>query len=405
MRGSLNPTDDMNPLILSAGALVNALGVGLDASLDALKAGRSGLRRCDFEPADLDTWIGRVDDQLLMPISGELAAFDCRNNRLARLALDSDGLREAVNQARKRFGRERIAVILGSSTSGILSTEEAFRRAEGGALPADFNFSGSHDMYSVADYVCRELDLAGPALVVSTACSSSAKVFATAQRYIDAGLCDAALVGGVDSLCLTTLYGFNSLQLVSTRPCRPADESRNGLSLGEAAGFALLQRPEDDDRGDVQLCGYGESSDAYHMSSPHPEGAGAILAMQGALQRAGLSGSEIDYINLHGTATPANDLAEARAVDSLFGSQTPCSSTKGWTGHTLGAAGITEALFSALCIRHGFIPRSLNTETVDPALPCEIVMETRDSAPRHVLSNSFGFGGTNCSLILGARDA
>jgi 3-oxoacyl-[acyl-carrier-protein] synthase-1 len=242
-------------------------------------------------------------------------------------------------------------------------------------------------------------------MVISTACSSSAKVFAAAQRYIDAGLCDAALVGGVDSLCLTTLYGFNSLQLVSEQPCRPSDARRNGLSLGEAAGFTLLMRASDDDRGDVQLCGYGESSDAYHMSSPHPDGLGAQLAMQSALDRAGLSARDIDYINLHGTATPANDLAEGKAIAAMFGSDTPCSSTKGWIGHTLGAAGISEALFSLLAIRHGFLPQSLNTEQPDPAIPCRILTAREDRAPRRVLSNSFGFGGTNCSLILGARDA
>ena len=407
MRDWQIPPDSRALLTLSANTLVNALGNGLEASLDALRERRSGLRRCDFAPADLNTWIGRVDDTLLSPIRGELANFDCRNNRLARLALDCDDFRAQVALARRRFGPARIAVLLGSSTSGVLSTEEAFRRVdpETGALPADYNYAGTHDMNSLAAFVSRELGLCGPALVCSTACSSSAKVFACAERYITAGLCDAAVVGGVDSLCLTTLYGFNSLELISSQPCRPADERRDGLSLGEAAGFTLLMRSEDDDRGDMQLYGYGESSDAYHMSSPHPQGAGARMAMESALQRAGLAADAIDYINLHGTATPANDLAEAIAVHGLFGTQIPCSSTKGWTGHTLGAAGINEALISLLCIRHGFTPGSLNTQSVDPTLPCRIAMQNSDCAPRHVLSNSFGFGGTNCSLILGPRDA
>ena len=395
------------PLTLSANTLVNALGNGLEASLEALRKRRSGLRRCDFEPADLDTWIGRVDDALLPPIVGALANFDCRNNRLARLALDCNDFRARVAAARRQFGAARIAVLLGTSTSGVLSTEEAFRRADSdtGALPVDYHYAGTHGMNSLAAFVSRELGLGGLAMVCSTACSSSAKVFACAERYIGAELCDAAVVGGVDSLCLTTLYGFHSLELVSSQPCRPADEKRDGLSLGEAAGFTLLMRPKDDDRGDVQLCGYGESSDAYHMSSPHPEGAGARLAMEFALQRAGLAADDIDYINLHGTATPANDLAEAIAVHGLFGARIPCSSTKGWTGHALGAAGVNEALISLLCIRHGLTPGSLNTQSVDPALPCRIVMQNSDSAPRYVLSNSFGFGGTNCTLILGARNA
>ena len=405
--GARGTSRDCIPLALSANTMVSALGSGMDATLEALRGRRSGLRACDFEPADLDTWIGRVDDTLLPPIKGGLAQFDCRNNRLARLALDCDDFRARVGAARQRFGAGRIALLLGTSTSGILSTEEAFRWVDpdSGALPPGFNYAGTHDMGSLAAYVGRELSLGGPTLVCSTACSSSAKVFASAERYIAAGLCDAAVVGGVDSLCLTTLYGFHSLELVSSGPCRPADENRDGLSLGEAAGFSLLMRPADDDRGDVLLRGYGENSDAYHMSSPHPDGAGARLAMETALQRAGLTADAIDYVNLHGTATPSNDLAEAIAVHGVFGTQVPCSSTKGWTGHTLGAAGITEALISTLCIRHGFTPGSLNTRRVDPALPCRIAVRNSDSEPRRVLTNSFGFGGTNCSLVLGVRDA
>ena len=387
--------------------MVNALGSGMDATLEALRQRRSGLRPCDFGSAELDTWIGRVDDTMLPSIEGELAYFDCRNNRLARRALDCNGFRTRVAAACRRFGADRIALLLGTSTSGSLSTEEAFQRVdpETGALPEDYNYTGTHDMSSLTAYVGRELNLRGPTMVCSTACSSSAKVFACAERYIAAGLCDAAVVGGVDSLCLTTLYGFHSLELCSPGPCRPADMRRDGLSLGEAAGFTLLMRPEDDDRGDVLLRGYGESSDAYHMSAPHPQGVGARLAMEAALDHAGLTADGIDYVNLHGTATLSNDLAEAIAVHGVFGTQVPCSSTKGWTGHTLGAAGITETLISLLCIRHGFTPGSLNTRRVDPALPCRIAIRNRDAAPRHVLSNSFGFGGSNCSLILGVRDA
>lgn len=405
--GAAGTSRNCIPLALCANTMASALGVGMAATLEALRGRRSGLRACGFETADLDTWIGRVDDTLLPPIGGRLAHFDCRNNRLARLALDCDEFRARVGAARLRFGAGRIALLLGTSTSGILSTEEAFRRVDPdtGALPPGFNFAGTHDMGSLAAYVGHELGLGGPTLVCSTACSSSAKVFASAERYLAAGLCDAAVVGGVDSLCLTTLYGFHSLELVSSEPCRPADESRDGLSLGEAAGFSLLVRPEDDDRGDVLLRGYGENSDAYHMSSPHPQGAGAGLAMETALKRAGMTADAIDYVNLHGTATPSNDLAEAIAVHGVFGTRVPCSSTKGWTGHTLGAAGITEALISLLCIRHGFTPGSLNTRRVDPALPCRIAVRNSDSEPRHVLTNSFGFGGTNCSLVLGARDA
>jgi len=222
-------------------------------------------------------------------------------------------------------------------------------------------------------------------------------VFASAARAIESGFCDAAGVGGVDTLCLTTLYGFNSLQLVSGEICRPADAARKGLSIGEAGGFALLtQAPE---VGAVACLGCGESSDAHHMSQPRPDGAGAVLAMRAAL--GALDPARISYINLHGTATPANDASEDAAVSALFGTHTPCSSTKGWTGHTLGAAGIVEAAVCLLAMEHGFMPRSLNTREKDPALKADVLMSARAAPVEYALSNSFGFGGTNCSVLLG----
>jgi len=238
--------------------------------------------------------------------------------------------------------------------------------------------------------------------VVSTACSSSAKVFGTAARMIAAGLCDAAVVGGVDSLCLTTLYGFGSLGLLSGGYCRPFDSARDGISIGEGAGFILLEKTAANSGADaVALLGVGESSDAYHMSSPHPEGLGARLAMERALRDAALAPDAIDYINLHGTGTPANDAAEDKAVVDLFGRQTRCSSTKGWTGHTLGACGAIEAIISALAIRNGFIPGSVNTQNVDAAMGLRYLLENEISSVDRVMSNAFGFGGTNCSLVLG----
>jgi 3-oxoacyl-[acyl-carrier-protein] synthase-1 len=225
-------------------------------------------------------------------------------------------------------------------------------------------------------------------------------VFAAACRHMQAGFCDAALVGGVDSLCLTTLYGFNALQLVSDRPCRPWDRERNGINIGEAAGFALLEW-DHTGSGNVALLGYGESSDAHQIATPHPEGTGAALAMQNALHMAGLAGRDIDYINLHGTATPSNDASENAALQRVFGQPPAFSSTKGWTGHTLGAAGITEAIIACQAIEHDFIPGTLNTSHPDSALSGGIVLQGRNQEVRTVLSNSFGFGGSNCSLIFG----
>ncbi len=392
----------MQALKLSSYTLTSALGWGLEAQLDALQAERTGLRACDFDDCDLPAWIGRVEGIEESPVNGALAAHDGRNNRLAAIGLEQDGFSAAVETAKSRYGAQRIGVFLGTSTSGIYQTEQAYKHCdpETGALPDSFVYQHSQNCYSVGDYVRSHLGLSGPGLVISTACSSSAKVFATASRYIDCGLIDAAVVGGVDSLCMTTLYGFTSLQLVSPEPCRPADVNRNGISIGEAAGFALLERSDPND-GAIAVLGYGESSDAYHMSSPDPEGRGAAAAMQAALARAGLSVGDIDYINLHGTATPANDLSEGRAVARLFGDTLPGSSTKGWTGHALGAAGIAEVVFCALAIEHGFLPRSLNTSKLDPEIPNRIQMDTESCEVRTAITNSFGFGGSNCSLVVG----
>ena len=391
-------------LQFTAFTLVSPLGAGTNATLSALLAGKSGLARCDFLDVDLDTYIGRINGLEDRPVRSDLAAYDCRNNRLAQLGLEQDNFAGAIEAARGRYGRERIGLFLGTSTSGILETELAYRQRhpETGALPASFNYFGSHSCYSVSDFVQQFLGLAGPSMVVSTACSSSAKVFGCAARMIEAGLCDAAVVGGGDSLCFTTLYGFNSLGLVSSRPCRPFDAERNGISIGEAAGFVLLEKATADTGTDaVMLLGVGESSDAYHMSTPHPEGLGARSAIQAALQAAGLTAGDIDYINLHGTGTKSNDAAEDQAVFSVFGSNTPCSSTKGATGHLLGAAGVTEAIISALCIQHGLMPGGLNTRTLDPALRSHYLLQNRRQKVSRVLSNSLGFGGSNCSLVLG----
>ena len=369
--------------------------------LTALLTGRSGLRRNDFMDAALDTYIGRIEGLEEESVIARLSEYDCRNNRLAMIGLATDGFEAAIAAARQRYGAHRIAVILGTSTSGILSTEVAYRELDAnGKLPASYHYRTTHENYSVTDFTRRYLGLQGPALTVSTACSSSSKVFACASRMIATGLCDAAVVGGVDSLCFTTLYGFSSLEIVSTQPCRPADAERNGISIGEAAGFALLEKSAG--RSDeICLLGYGESSDAHHMSTPHPEGAGARMAMEHALKRGGMDAAQIDYINLHGTATRANDKSEDLAVAAVFGSRTPCSSTKGWTGHTLGAAGIVEALISCLCVREGLLPASLNTVTRDPTFTMNVQMENRRQPVKRVLSNSFGFGGSNAAIILG----
>jgi len=394
----------VRPLLLRNFTATSCIGKGVAATLESLLEQRSGLASCKFETVDLHTHIGEVAGVDEERLPDNLRTFDCRNNRLAELALRQDGFFEAVQQAASRIGRRRVGVFLGTSTAGILQTELAYRERDpvSGALPASFEYGSTHNSFSVADYLRRRCRLEGPAVAVSCACASSAKAFGSARRMLEAGLIDAALVGGVDSLCLTTLYGFHSLQLSSPAPCRPFDVARDGISIGEAAAFALLERAPDDLDGDsVLLLGIGESSDAYHMSAPHPEGLGARRAMQAALASAALESGDIDYINLHGTGTPSNDRSESQAVTGVFGPTTPCSSTKGATGHTLGAAGALEAVISALAVKNGFMPGGIHTSTIDPTLTAHYIRDNRRAPLARVLSNSFGFGGTNCSLIFG----
>jgi 3-oxoacyl-[acyl-carrier-protein] synthase I len=389
------------PLRITAHSVACAAGVGVAALEDSLRARHSGLRPNDFTEAPLATWIGRVPGVEGAALPAHLAEWECRNNRLAWLALQSDGFLARALSARDRYGAGRIALVLGTSTSSIGATEEAYRRLEpDGSYPEDLRRPIVHTPHSLGDFVRAALGLEGIAVTVGTACSSSAKVFAQAERLMRLGLADAAIVGGVDSLCGSVLFGFNSLELVSPEPCRPFDVARRGISIGEGGGFALLER--DGDRG-PWLIGYGESSDAHHMSSPHPSGVGARLAIEAALAGAGLTPDAVDYINLHGTASQRNDEVEARLVAELFPATTRASSTKGWTGHTLGAAGVVEAVIAFVAMETGLAPGTLNARDLDPAAGPQVRIENERADVRIALSNSFGFGGSNCSLLF-ARD-
>jgi 3-oxoacyl-[acyl-carrier-protein] synthase-1 len=389
----------MIPLRITGHSIVCPAGIGLSELTAALREGRSGLRPNDFGESPIPTWIGRVPGVEAVALPDRLADWDCRNNRLAWLAMTSDGFFERASAARDRYGANRIALVMGTSTSSIGATEEAYRRLlPDGQYPEDLRRPNVHTPHSLCNFVREALGLQGVAVTVVTACSSSAKVFAQAERLMRLGLADAAIVGGVDSLCGSVLFGFNSLELVSPEPCRPFDRARRGISLGEAGGFALLER---DGEAGPWLLGYGESSDAHHMSSPHPEGLGARLAIQDALARAALTPDAIDYINLHGTASQKNDEVEAQVVASMFPARTLASSTKGWTGHTLGAAGIVEAVITFVAMDTGLVPGTLNARELDPACGPQIRIRNESAEVRFALSNSFGFGGSNCSLLFG----
>jgi 3-oxoacyl-[acyl-carrier-protein] synthase-1 len=399
-------------LRVSAYTATTAVGPGLGALREALRSGRSGLRANDFGPhvgsgegaAPLPTWIGRVEGLEDQPLPAQWRHWDCRNNRLAWAGLQADGFLQQALAARDRHGADRIALVLGTSTSSIGATEEAYRTLDAdGRFPAETRLPRLHTPHSLVMFVQEALGLAGPCITVSTACSSSAKAFADAERMIRLGLVDAAIVGGVDTLCGSVLFGFNSLELVSPEPCRPFDAERRGISLGEAAGFALVERAGREASGpsSLQLLGYGEASDAHHMSTPHPEGVGAERALDDALARAGLRCEDIDYINLHGTASQKNDEVEAALVARRFGPGVHASSTKGVTGHTLGAAGIVEAAVCLLALETGIKPGIANSRRLDPLCGPQIRLAAEQGTVRHVLNNSFGFGGNNCALIFG----
>ncbi len=363
---------------------------------------RSGLRKNDLINCDLDTWIGRVESLEAVVLPAHLGHLHSRNNQLTWLGLQQDGILTRVQQLIDKIGVDRIGVVMATSTSSIGRTEEGYTRlGADGLLPENYRQPEVHNLHSPGIFVAELTGLTGPSLTISTACSSSAKIFATAARWINHGLVDAVLVGAIDSLCLSVLYGFNSLELLSTSPCRPFDTLRDGISIGEAAGFALLVRQDLAPEAEFALLGYGESTDAYHMSHPHPEGKGAVLAMQQALDRAGLNASSIEYVNLHGTASKANDLVETYALSQLFTAKTLASSTKGWTGHTLGTAGILEAVITLEAMKHGLIPGTLNCENPDPKFDFPIMLQNTRKPIRTAMTNSFGFGGNNASLIFG----
>ena len=383
-------------------AIVCALGSGREeVARRLLDEARSGLRVSDACSPGRELPLGRVDaalpgvDHLPLPLRS-------RNNQLALAVLDQ--LRPAAEAAIARYGAARVGVVIGTSTSGVASTEAALAaHLADGALPAGFHY-GQQEMGSPAELIARELGTGGPAYVHSSACSSSAKALASAARLIRMGLCDAVVTGGVDTLCAFTVAGFSALESVSAAPCNPLGASRKGINLGEGAALFLMSR----EPAAVALCGWGESSDGHHMSAPDPLGAGARISMREALQRAGIEPGQVDYINLHGTATVQNDAMESRAVAELFGSAVAVSSTKPFTGHTLGAAGAVEAAFCWLAMQddnpEGRLPPHLWNGDPDPALPALNVAQpgARLSRPlRWALSNSFAFGGSNATLVFG----
>jgi 3-oxoacyl-[acyl-carrier-protein] synthase-1 len=392
----MQPSPRIAPIPVTAYALANALGGTTREVVDSLSQARSGLAPCRL-PLPFETWAGELPVELPR-LEGSEAPWNSRQARIAARVLEQ--MAPAADRAVARWGRERVAVVLGTSTGGIGETERAYAtfRSEG-RLPESFDFERQHAFHALIDLARARTGAAGPGYAISTACSSSGKVLGTARRLINAGVADAVLAGGVDSLCQTTLRGFRSLEVLSSKQCRPFSRERDGLNIGEGGALLLLEREGD---AAAALLGVGESSDAHHMSHPHPEGLGALAAMREALAQAGVEPGEIDYINAHGTGTPINDAVEGKAIAEMFGSSVPVVSTKGYTGHMLGAGGATEAAFSVLAIEQGWIPAGVGANPLDPEIALNIPLTKIERRCRKVLSNSFAFGGSNVSVLLGA---
>ena len=387
-------------LFLNACGLVTPLG-GTAATRAGLFAGRADALSWRDDLIDGRRVLVGAVTQDLPAVPAALAAYELRNNRLMLAALEE--VRDAVAAAAARWGADRVAVVMGTSTAGIAEGEAALARLRRtGAWPESYDYR-QQELGSLGEFTARSLGLTGPATTIATACASSAKVFASARRLIRAGLADAAVVGGADTLCRMTLGGFASLQALSPRRCNPFSRNRDGITIGEGAvAFLMTGEP-----GPVELLGLGETSDAHHPASPHPDGAGARDAMLAALAEAGLAPAQIGYINLHGTATPLNDAMESRAVAGVFGGRVPCSSTKPLTGHMLGASGGCEAGILWLLLAgpddRPPLPPHLWDGVPDPDLPgLHLVRAGEQLVPgRAVLSNTFGFAGSNVAMLLG----
>ncbi|WP_298771403.1 beta-ketoacyl-[acyl-carrier-protein] synthase family protein [uncultured Shewanella sp.] len=401
----------MTKIAITQLGLCTPLGQTKKTVLAHLLDGKSGLKPQEDLLFDRSAMVGKVTT-ILPTIPMHLSDYHSRNNQILLCAAKQ--IESAVHLAKKQYGQHRIGVVLGTSTSGIDNGEQALKfYQEKNAFPENYDYA-LQELGNTSQFLQAYLALTGPCYTISTACSSSAKVFASARRLLIADLCDMVIVGGSDSLCQLTLNGFDALESISDLPCQPFSANRQGINIGEGAAlFTLEKKPFiHSSRDKIQLAGVGESSDAHHISAPHPEGRGAILAMQAAIEDANIQANQIDYVNLHGTATQKNDAMESRAIMAVFQPELPqVSSTKPLTGHTLGAAGAIEAAFCYLLLSdentQGRLPPQLWDEQVDMNNPSLPFVDQRAPTPknlRYIMSNSFAFGGSNASLIFSRED-
>lgn len=380
--------------------VVCAIGQTKETVFDALLAGNNdGLVLNSTLPIEQAQYVGQVT----LPENDVLNAISTRNNKLAYLAYQQ--IEPTLTPLIARYGHERIAVIIGTSTAGTYEGELARKvLVSAGEYPESFHYE-IQEMAAPAKYIASLCQAKGPVYSISTACSSSGKAFVSGKAMLEAGLVDVVIVGGVDSLTRLTVNGFESLASVSQQKCQPFSKDRDGINIGEAAALFVMTK----ESSGIQMLGAGETSDAFHMSAPEPNGDGAFLAMKLALDNAGLKGTQVDYVNLHGTGTIKNDDMEAKAMHKACGDSVLCGSTKGLTGHTLGAAGALEIGICWLLLSKynpkSFIPANISDQEIDDTLPAlkfssGVYLDSVDTC----MSNSFAFGGNNFSMVLGKTD-
>ncbi|EWH10608.1 3-oxoacyl-(acyl carrier protein) synthase I [Catenovulum agarivorans DS-2] len=388
-----------NTLYINEFGVVCPLGLGKEQVAESLFSGqRTGLVSRSDLLVDGDVYVGEVQADL-PSVSGFAKHFQTRNNQLALAAFEQ--ISAKLTTLRSHIPANRIGVIVGTSTSGIAEGENAMQYQKlHGQFPENYHYQ-QQEMSNLAEFIAQVADVSGPYLTISTACSSSAKSFVTASEWIAAGIVDAVIVGGVDSLCQMTINGFSALESTSAGVCQPFSASRDGINIGEAGALAIVSKQPDG----FQVWG-GESSDAHHMSAPDPTGLGAVTSIRNALAAANISSTQIDYVNLHGTATVKNDLMESGAVAEVFGTDMPASSTKSLTGHCLGAAGALEAIFCCIALSQQQLPIHVwDAKPDDNIAQLNWVDSTNyQQTVNYCLSNSFAFGGNNVSLIIGKHN-
>jgi 3-oxoacyl-[acyl-carrier-protein] synthase-1 len=385
------------PIYINSWAMNSALGDNNATAKQRLMQGFS-------EDMHLETgWLNDGKATIVGKVCSDLptivGAFNTRNNQIALSVLTQ--MQADIDAAIERYGADRIAVVMATSTSGISDGEQAITALkQNGAFPDSFHYR-QQELGFLGEFVADYFKISGPTYSISTACSSSGRVFLSAKRLLKAGLVDAVIIGGADSLCKLTVNGFHALEALSLNHCNPFSENRDGINIGEAAAFMLLSKESKNN--DIALLGAGDSSDAHHISAPQPDGKGAIEAMSKALDDAQLSCDDIGYINAHGTATALNDVMEAKAIYQVFTDQVPVSSTKPLTGHTLGTASIIEACICCLLLQEKLdLPKQINDGVIDSSLSSiQFVKDNQKLQKNTILSNSFAFGGNNVSLIFG----